>query len=123
MSFESRDGVSEGVEEGIVGSSGGFSEDRREPFGFAQGSLGECFLDGIEIGAVGREVAQGGAGGLDCLSNAVDLVGRQIVHDDDVVGSEGRNEELSDPGPEAFAVDQSIEDAEYDLPMSASGLL
>jgi len=38
-------------------------------------------------------------------------VATEVVHDDDVAGRKGRNEELLDPGCEAQAVDWSIEDA------------
>jgi hypothetical protein len=40
--------------------------------------FGEGHFDGIEVGAVGRQVAQACAGGLDRLSHAMDLVSGQI---------------------------------------------
>jgi hypothetical protein len=46
--------------------------------------LGEGHFGGIEVGAVRRQVAQARAGGLDRLSDAMDLVRGQIVHDHDV---------------------------------------
>ena len=40
--------------------------------------LGESHFDGIEVGAVGRQVSQARAGGLDCLCDAMDLMSGQI---------------------------------------------
>jgi hypothetical protein len=40
--------------------------------------LGECHFDGIEVGAVGRQVSQARPSSLDRLSDALDLVGGQI---------------------------------------------
>ncbi len=60
--------------------------------------LREGLLDGIEIGRVGRQVAQLGSRRFDELANLVILVGRQIVHDDDVAGLQGWNEALLERG-------------------------
>jgi len=67
-------------------------------FGGAQCSLelGEGHFDGIEVGAVRGQVAQARAGGLDRLSDAIDLVRRQIVHDHDVAWPQLGNERLFD---------------------------
>ena len=59
-------------------------------------NLGEGHLDGIEVGAVGRQEAQFCAGLLDRLSGGGWLLGGQIVHDDDVAGLEGRDQDLLD---------------------------
>jgi hypothetical protein len=55
-------------------------------FGGAQRGLelGEGHFDGIEVGAVGRQAAQACAGGIDRLSDAMDLMRGQIVHDDKI---------------------------------------
>ena len=58
------------------GSLGGLTEQRLE--------LREGHLDRIEIRRIGRQIEELGAGKLDPLSNAIDLVSWQIVHDDDV---------------------------------------
>ena len=68
-------------------------------------------LDRVEIGAVGRQVKQSGAGVLDRRSNALYLVAPQIVQDDDIAGLELGSEELLDPGAELLAVDRPIEGA------------
>ncbi len=49
--------------------------------------FGKGFFDGIEIGAVGREIAHGRAYRFDRDLNARALVRAEIVHDDDVAGS------------------------------------
>ena len=38
-------------------------------------------------------------------------MGAQIVHDDDIAGGQGRNQELLDIGGEGPAVDRSVDDA------------
>jgi hypothetical protein len=43
-------------------------------------------------------------------SRSFDLVGAQIVHDDDVAGGQGRRQNLLDIGEELFAVDGAVED-------------
>ena len=50
-----------------------------------------------------------------------DLWGAEIVHDDDVTGFEHGHELLLDIGPEALAVDRSIEDARRRQPVAAQG--
>jgi hypothetical protein len=64
---------------------------------FAQESLqlGIGFLDGMEVGAVGRQVAQFGPGCLYQLFDARSLVGGEIVHDDGIA----RRERGSEAGP------------------------
>jgi len=52
----------------------------------------------MEVWAVGRQVAQACAGGFDGLSDAMDFVGRQIVHDDDLAGPQLGDERLFDIG-------------------------
>ncbi len=64
-----------------------------------------------QVGAVGRQVAQFGAAFLDCLGDAVDLVSRQVVHDDDVAGRERGGEELLDPGTEQLAGHGAVDHA------------
>ena len=66
--------------------------------------LGEGHFDGIEVGAVRRQVAQARAGGLDRLSDAVDLVSGQIVDDHDVAWPQLGNERLFDIGEKGLAV-------------------
>ncbi len=70
---------------------------------------GEGVLDGVEVGTVGREVGRFRAGRLDHLTQARPLVARQVVHDDDVAGTQFRNQDLLDTGLEGVAVDWPVE--------------
>ena len=71
--------------------------------------LGESLLDGVEVGAVGREEAQGCASRFDQLAHRSTLVARQIVHDDDIAGPQFGDEHLTDIGFEPVAVDRPVE--------------
>ena len=66
--------------------------------------LGEGIFDRIEVGTVGRQIVEFGAAGLNSLPDARDLVGGQIVHDDDVAWAQGWRQHLLDPGEEALSV-------------------
>jgi hypothetical protein len=80
--------------------------------GLAQVSLelGEGGLDRIEIGAVGRQVAQLGARLLDELADLVALVCGWIVHDHDVAGRQSREQALPHILDEDRAVHRAIDD-------------
>ena len=73
--------------------------------------LGEDLFDGIEIGPVGRQVERGCADRLNGLVYAGDLVGGEVVHDDDVARGQGRRGlfEAWTQRKEACAVDRAIE--------------
>jgi hypothetical protein len=73
--------------------------------------LGEDLLDGIEIGAVGRQEEELGACGTDGAADGLALVTAEIVEDDDVTRPEDGHEDLLDVGEEALAVDRTIDDA------------
>src|SRR3546814_13006499 len=66
-SAERVDAAGDGVPEVVDGSRGMLLEEGLE--------LGEGHLDGIEVGAVGRQEAQLGAGPLDGLAHGRGLVG------------------------------------------------
>ena len=79
------------------------AEERPERLGAATASganegleLREAELDGIEVRAVGWQVPEGGPGGLDGALDAGDLVGPEIVGNDDVAGLQGRHQDLFD---------------------------
>ena len=72
--------------------------------------FGEAQLDGVEVGAVGREEPQRRAGTFNGSLHAVDLVGGEIVRDHDVAGLQGRHEDLFDVGEETGPVHRAIED-------------
>jgi len=60
--------------------------------------FGESLLDGIEVGAVGRQINQLGSDALDRLADPGHLVAGQIVHDDGIAWTGG--EDLVDIGAE-----------------------
>lgn len=71
--------------------------------------LREGVLDGVEVGTVGRQEKESGAGRLDHLAHLRPLVAGQIVHDHDVARPEFGHENLVDIGLEGDAVDRPVE--------------
>ena len=71
--------------------------------------FGEGLFDGIEVGAVGRQEAQGCACRFDPFAHRGALVARQVVHDHDVTGSKFGHEDLGDIGFEPVAIDRPVE--------------
>ncbi len=55
-------------------------------------------FDGIEVGAVGRQIAYGRAGSLDRFSDPRDLVAGKIIHDDHIAVS---HNQLTPAAPDA----------------------
>ena len=53
--------------------------------------LREAELDGIEVRAIGWHVPEGGPGGLDSPPDAGDLVGPEVVGNDDVAWLQSRH--------------------------------
>ena len=95
------DEVTDGRPETIDGALGSLSEKGFE--------FGECFFDGIEVWAIGRQEHQPGAGIFDQRPGRGTFMAGQIVHDDDVAGVEGRNKDLLDISFEPGAVDRSVQ--------------
>lgn len=85
----------EGVANGVEGSRRHSSE---QLFDF-----GEDLLDRIEVGAIRGEVEQPHACVLEAITNAGDLVGRQIVGDDDAAGRHFGDQAFDQPLAEDFA--------------------
>ena len=83
--------------------------------------LGKSLFDGIEVGAVGRQEEEPGAGGADRLAHGLAFVAAEIVEDDDVTGWEGRNQELLDLGQELLAVDWAPEETRCIDPVMTQG--
>lgn len=71
--------------------------------------FGEGLLDGIEVRAVGRKVEQPHAGFGQALSDAGDLVSRQVVEDERVARPQLGHEHLLDVSAEALAVHGAVE--------------
>ena len=82
------------------------------------GEIVGAFLRGEAAKAVGDGLTEVGDGsrfggaqrGLDRLSDAMDLVPRQIVHDHDVAWPQLGNERLFDIGEKGLAVRGAVED-------------
>jgi hypothetical protein len=110
VGFELWQGVGGGPLECIEGARGGFSHMRLE--------LGEGVFDRIEVGTIRRQIVEFGAAGLNSSSDARDLVGGQIVHDDDVAWTQGGRQHLLDPGEEGFSVHRPIENIGATKPAS-----
>ena len=72
--------------EGFGGSTAGGAHEGFE--------LREAEFDGIEVRAVGWPVPECGPGGLEGPLDAGDLVGPEVVGDDDVAGVQGRHQDL-----------------------------
>ena len=83
--------------------------------------LSEGLLDGIEIGAVGRQEEQLGACFTDGAAHGLSLVTAEIVEDDDVTRLKGWDQKLLDIGEELLAVDRAIEEAGGVDPVAAQG--
>lgn len=94
--------VANRVPEVIDGSLGGFSEERLE--------FGEYLFDRVEVGRIGRQVNQTGANRFDGLADALDLVGREVVHDDNISSFQGRGEHLFDISLEGNPVHRAVDD-------------
>ena len=99
------------------------TEERPERLGAAPASganegleLREAELDGIEVRAIGWQVPEGGPGSLEGALDAGDLVGPEIVGNDDVAGLQGRHQDLVDVGAEALAIDRAVEDTRCGQP-------
>ena len=73
-------------------------------------SLAKSCFDWIEVGAIGGQEPLAGSRSFYGFLNSGDLVGAQIVHDDDVAGRQGRRQDLLDIGEELFAIDGAVED-------------
>ena len=95
--------MSDGFDERFECSRGGPSQRCFE--------LGKHLFDRIEVGAVGRQIAQRRAGSLDYLPDTSDFVRWQIVHDDNIALAQRRREKMFDISTETCAVHRPIEHA------------
>ncbi len=71
--------------------------------------LSEGHLDGVHVGRIRRQIEELGALGDDGLFDAGDLMGGQIVHDDDVAVLEGGAQDLCHVGSKGWAIHGRIE--------------
>ncbi len=72
--------------------------------------LGEGELNGVEIGTVGREKPQEGAGLLDGGSHLRLLMHGKVIEDDDISPAQRRDQDLFDVTAEHVAVEGPVED-------------
>ena len=84
----------DGGPECLTGAGCGLSEQALQ--------LGEGLLDWVQIGRVGREIKQAGAGGPDCFAHTSDLVGREVIQDHHVGLRQRWRKELADIGEEGL---------------------
>jgi len=99
-----------------------FPESWKSAFrGFAKQSLElrEHHFDRIEIGGIGWEIEQSCAGRFDRLPHACNLVRRQIVHDDDISCTQGRNKTCAEIGQEHIPVHRTVDDKGRDDAITA----
>jgi hypothetical protein len=73
--------------------------------------LSKDLFDRVEIGRVARQEEQLGAGAADQFTDCLALMAAEIIHDDNVTGAEGGDQELFDVSAEAGAVDRPVDDA------------
>lgn len=71
--------------------------------------LGEGIFDRIEVGTVGRQVAQLGACGFDRFADAGDLVACKVIHHHDIARLKDRDDELFDISAKAFPIHRSVQ--------------
>lgn len=93
--------MADGVTDGLDRSPGSLAQPMLE--------LGEEFLNRVEVGGVFGQQEQPGAGRADGTAHGLALVRTEIVHDDDVTGLEGWDENLVDIELETLAVDRSVD--------------
>lgn len=72
--------------------------------------LCEHHLDGIEVGAVGRQEEEMSTDVSDRIAGRLSLVASEIIEDDDVAGFECRDQTLPNPCGKSDAIDGTIED-------------
>jgi hypothetical protein len=87
--------------DGVLGSSHGGSHGLLD--------LGEELLDGIEIGAVGRQEDDPCADPPDCLTHSLTFMATEVVEHDDVIGRQGLDQLLFHIGQEGIGIDRAIE--------------
>ena len=95
------------------GAGGAFAQCRLQ--------LGECHFDGIEVWRIGGQIAHRGAGGAERLGDSDNLVGAQIIHEEDVVLVQCRHENLFDIGKERWPIHGAVDDIGRGQTIDAQG--
>lgn len=73
--------------------------------------LRETLFDRIEIGTVWGQVPQRRAGGLDQRLHALDMMGGEVVGDDDVAWRQRGDQDLLDVREKTVAIHRAVDDA------------
>ena len=73
--------------------------------------LRETLFDRIEIWTVRGQVPQGRAGGLDQRLHALDMMGGEVVGDDDVAWRQRGDQDLFDVREKTVAIHRAVDDA------------
>lgn len=81
----------------------------------------EKTCDGVQVGGVFGQEEEPGPGLADGLADQLAAVAAQIVHDHDVAGLKGGDQEGAHPGQEDLAVDRAIEQAGRIDPVAPEG--
>ena len=92
--------------------------DQRSVTVWAAAALRSC-LSLAKTCSIGRQVEEAGASRFDRLAHAVNLVGAEIVDNDDVVLAQGRRQHLFDVGAKDPAVHRAIDDEGGGDPVAA----
>ena len=79
---------SEGISEGVLQRGKGSGLQNAQSLF----DLGPAFLDGVEVGRIGRQIEQRRSGLANAFGNTLHLMGTQVVHDHDLTGSELRTQ-------------------------------
>lgn len=72
--------------------------------------LGKDLFDRVQVGRVFWQEEQLGSDGANELAHGFASVAAEIVQDDDIAGTKGRQENLLDINPEAHAIDWSLDE-------------
>lgn len=78
-------------------------------------------FDRIEVRTIGRQIPEWRAGGFDSLLHPFDVMGRQVIHDDDVTLAQRGREDLVQIGEEGVAIHRSIEQSRCGQTIDAEG--
>jgi len=78
-------------------------------------------FDRIEVGTIGRQIPELRAGGFDPLPHPFDVMGRQVIHDDDVARAQRGREDLVQIGEKGVAIHRSIQESRCGQPIEAEG--
>lgn len=75
----------------------------------------------IEVRTIGGQIPELRAGGFDSLPHPLNVMRRQVIHDDDVARAECGREDLVEVGEEGVAVHRPIQEARCGQAIDAQG--